>query len=76
MEDYTNGKSFWKWYFSSKQNWLFGLFFNGMAALGIWAMQIDPPDSNWWYLFIALPVVILWFYTIREYRKLKKGIPQ
>lgn len=73
-EDYTKGKSFWKWYFSSKQNWMFGLFFNGMALFGFWGMRQDPPESDWFYLVIVVPILALWFYTIREYRQLKKTI--
>lgn len=72
-QDYTDGKSFWKWYFSITKTWLFGIFANAFCVFGVYLIHMD--GSPWHLYFVPpIPVVFLWVMTIREYRQLKNGI--
>jgi len=71
MTDYTEGLSFWKWFWGNKFNWIFA----GIILLMISFSIIQVTDENlFWY--IAIPVILALINlgaSYKEYKDLQKG---
>ena len=70
MTDYTEGLSFWKWFWGNKFNWVF----TGIILLMILGTVFKADDGIFWY--IAIPVILALINfgaSYKEYKDLQKG---